>query len=72
MDPRLHILGIRHHGPGSAASVLQALDAVQPAIVLIEGPPEATSILPLAAAKGMEPPVAILTYHAKDAAGWLE
>jgi hypothetical protein len=39
VDPRLHILGIRHHGPGSAASVLQALDAVKPAIVLIEGPP---------------------------------
>ena len=66
MDPRLHILGIRHHGPGSAASVLQALDAVKPAIVLIEGPPEATSILPLAAAKGMEPPVAILTYPADE------
>lgn len=62
MDPRLHVFGIRHHGPGSAASVLQALDAVNPAIVLIEGPPEATSILPIAAAAGMQPPVAILTY----------
>lgn len=64
MDPRLFIFGIRHHGPGSAASVRQALDAVDPAVVLIEGPPEASDILPLAAAKGMKPPVAILTFPA--------
>ena len=64
MDPRLHIFGIRHHGPGSAASVEQALDAVDPQIVLIEGPPEANDILALAAAAGMKPPVAILTFPA--------
>ena len=62
MDPRLHIFGIRHHGPGSAASVVRALDDVGPGMVLVEGPPEASEILPLAAASGMRPPVAILTY----------
>ncbi len=66
MDDRVHIFGIRHHGPGSAASVVQALNDVDPAIVLIEGPPEASDILPLAAASGMRPPVAILTYPAKE------
>jgi hypothetical protein len=66
VDSRLHILGIRHHGPGSAASVLKALDALHPKIVLIEGPPEATEILPLAAAAGMKPPVAILTYPTSE------
>ncbi|MEO1595993.1 MAG: DUF5682 family protein [Pseudomonadota bacterium] len=62
MDSRLHLFGIRHHGPGSAASLRQALDALDPAVVLIEGPPEADDIAALAAADGMHPPVALLTY----------
>ena len=36
MDDRVHILGIRHHGPGSAASVQRALDTIAPRQVLIE------------------------------------
>ena len=28
--PRLHLLGIRHHGPGSARSVVRALDELRP------------------------------------------
>ncbi len=62
---RLHLLGIRHHGPGSAASVVAALEALDPAIVLIEGPPDAAEILPLAALPGMRPPLALLI-HAED------
>ena len=31
----VHLLGIRHHGPGSARSVLRALGEVQPDIVLV-------------------------------------
>src|SRR6516225_6578583 len=46
---RLHLLGIRHHGPGSARAVLAALDAADPAIVLIEGPPDAGDMIPFAA-----------------------
>lgn len=65
---RLHLLGIRHHGPGSAASVLAALDEIAPAIVLIEGPPEANEIITLADRPGMRPPVAILVHPADDAA----
>lgn len=67
MDERLHILGIRHHGPGSAALMRQALDALDPACVLIEGPPEADSLIPFAAATGMKPPVALLLYASSDA-----
>ncbi|HEX8712278.1 MAG TPA: DUF5682 family protein, partial [Terracidiphilus sp.] len=67
MDERLHILGIRHHGPGSAALLRQALDALDPACVLIEGPPEADSLIPFAAASGMKPPVALLLYASSDA-----
>ena len=64
MDPRLHLLGIRHHGPGCAASLEQALAQIKPAAVLIEGPPEANHLIPHAAAPGMRPPLAILSYPA--------
>ena len=37
----VHLFGIRHHGPGSARSLQQALDALAPDCVLIEGPPDA-------------------------------
>ncbi|HEV7650603.1 MAG TPA: DUF5682 family protein [Actinophytocola sp.] len=57
-----HILGIRHHGPGSARAVRAALDELDPALVLIEGPPELDKVAPLVAAEGMRPPVAGLCY----------
>ena len=58
----VHLFGIRHHGPGSARSLRAALEALQPTIVLVEGPPDAEGILPLLADPAMEPPVALLTY----------
>jgi hypothetical protein len=63
---RLHIFGIRHHGPGSAASLLAALDTRAPARVLIEGPPEADSLIRFAASPQMVPPIAILIHGADD------
>ena len=54
--------GIRHHGPGSARSVEAALDEWRPDVVLIEGPPEADGLLPLAASDEMRPPVALLIH----------
>jgi hypothetical protein len=62
---RLGLFGIRHHGPGSAAALQRALDALDPAIVLIEGPPEAEPVLPFATAPEMRPPLAILV-HDRD------
>ncbi|MCB1779685.1 MAG: hypothetical protein KDJ34_06270, partial [Candidatus Competibacteraceae bacterium] len=59
-DPAL--FGIRHHGPGSARSVLKALTERQPDLILVEGPPDAQNLLPLAADPGMKPPVALLIY----------
>jgi Family of unknown function (DUF5682) len=59
---RVHVLGVRHHGPGSARSVLAELDRVRPSVVLIEGPADADPLLALAAAPGMSPPVALLGY----------
>ncbi|MER7464322.1 DUF5682 family protein [Streptomyces sp. NPDC097981] len=60
------LLGVRHHGPGSARAVRAALDAARPAAVLIEGPPEGDALLPLAADPGMRPPVALLAHAAED------
>lgn len=58
----VHVLGIRHHGPGSAASLLQALQGLEPDIVLIEGPPEGDGVAALAGHADMRPPVALLIY----------
>ncbi|WP_045559533.1 DUF5682 family protein [Streptomyces sp. FxanaA7] len=62
------LLGVRHHGPGSARAVRAALDAARPGVVLIEGPPEADGLIPLAADEDMRPPVALLA-HAVDEPG---
>ncbi|WKX11871.2 DUF5682 family protein [Streptomyces sp. NL15-2K] len=59
---------MRHHGPGSARAVRGALDAGRPRVVLIEGPPEADVLIPLAADEDMRPPVALLA-HAVDEPG---
>ncbi|MFE3550168.1 DUF5682 family protein [Streptomyces kronopolitis] len=62
------LLGVRHHGPGSARAVRAALERYTPAAVLIEGPPEADALVPLAAREDMRPPVALLA-HAQDDPG---
>lgn len=66
--PSVTVLGIRHHGPGSARSVLLALEELQPDLVLVEGVPELDAVLPLLGEEGMEPPVAGLV-HAVDEPG---
>lgn len=60
--PRTSLLGIRHHGPGSARAVLAELARVRPDVVLIEGPPEADELVRFVADEGMRPPVALLGY----------
>jgi Family of unknown function (DUF5682) len=56
------VFGIRHHGPGSARSLCEALRAQQPDVILIEGPPDANDLIALAADAQMVPPVALLIY----------
>ncbi|WP_109507781.1 DUF5682 family protein [Nocardioides speluncae] len=58
----VEILGVRHHGPGSARSVVAALEELRPDLVLIEGAPELDALLPLAGAPDLVPPVAGLVY----------
>ena len=56
------ILGIRHHGPGSARSVLAELERLQPDALLVEGPSDASGLIELIADPAMRPPVALLIY----------
>ncbi len=65
MAAELVILGIRHHGPGSARGVERALDELRPAAIVIEGPPELDSVIPFLNEEGMSPPVAGLVYDVK-------
>ncbi|NED84272.1 hypothetical protein G3I76_29785 [Streptomyces sp. SID11233] len=60
------LLGVRHHGPGSARAVGAALEAARPGAVLIEGPPEGDALLSLAADEQMRPPVALLAHAVDD------
>lgn len=66
MPAAVRVFGVRHHGPGSARSLLSALRDFAPDCVLIEGPPDADALIPLAADPAMEPPVALLVYQADE------
>ncbi|MEC3974837.1 DUF5682 family protein [Amycolatopsis sp. H20-H5] len=65
-EPATQLLGIRHHGPGSARAVAARLAELAPDVVLIEGPPEADALVALAAEDAMRPPVALLAYATDD------
>lgn len=58
--------GIRHHGPGSARRLVEALDDLSPVEVLIEGPADLGHLLPMLGSAQMVPPVAMLAYPADD------
>ena len=58
----VEVFGIRHHGPGSARSLVAALTDYQPDAVLIEGPADADPVLRWVLADGMAPPLALLGY----------
>ncbi|HWD40922.1 MAG TPA: DUF5682 family protein, partial [Fimbriimonas sp.] len=60
------IYGIRHHGPGSARSLLRELEAFQPDAILIEMPAEAESALTIANHPEIKPPVALLIYSVEN------
>lgn len=66
--PSVHVFGIRHHGPGSARSLVAALAQLEPDCVLIEGPPEADALVPFVLDPELVPPVALLAYCLDDTA----
>src|SRR5215475_13619828 len=67
VDERIHILGIRHHGPGSAALLRKALDVLSPVCVLVEGPPEGDDLIQYVGDPDLKPPVALLLHAADEA-----
>lgn len=62
----LSVFGIRHHGPGSAKSLLHALEQLQPDCILMEGPQDAEKALSYVADPDLTPPVAMLIYNPKN------
>ncbi len=65
----IHLLGIRHHGPGSCRNVLNYLQELQPDLILVEGPAEAEALLPCVENPQMTPPVALLAYRSSRPSG---
>jgi hypothetical protein len=59
----IHILGIRHHGVGSAKNVRESLQHLRPDLILVEGPPEVEGMLSWVTHRDMKPPVAMLIYN---------
>jgi hypothetical protein len=66
MPTTLHYFGIRHHGPGSARRLRDALGALSPNALLVEGPADLSALLAAVADPTMQPPVALLA-HPVDA-----
>ncbi|MCA0295559.1 MAG: DUF5682 family protein [Actinobacteria bacterium] len=64
--PPVRVLGVRHHGPGSARAVERALTDYAPDCVLIEGPADADPLLAWVADPDLVPPVAILAWDTTD------
>ena len=62
MPAALTLLPIRHHGPGSARSVVRALEAHPPATLLIEGPVDADNLLPFLNDPALTPPIAVMAH----------
>ncbi|WP_221414150.1 DUF5682 family protein, partial [Paenibacillus sp. 598K] len=58
----IQVFGIRHLSPGGAWHLLRELDRVQPTIVLVEGPSDATDEIRHLVRRDTQPPVAILAY----------
>jgi len=59
---QVKLYGIRHHGPGSARALCEALVAEPPDLLLVEGPPEVEPLLGTFADSRVELPVALVHY----------
>ncbi|MCC6557561.1 MAG: hypothetical protein IT372_31805 [Polyangiaceae bacterium] len=64
---RAHLFPVRHHSPRSSAALRAFLEEVRPALVLVEGPSDATPLLGALVDPGTVPPVAILGYRTDGA-----
>ena len=62
----IKLIGIRHHGPGSARATLQVLTDAEPDCLLVEAPADAEGLIASIGDAGLDPPVAMLLYNPKD------
>ena len=60
------VLGIRHHGPGSARAALEALERNPPAALAVEMPADLAPLLAHVGHTQLAPPVALTAYDPKD------
>lgn len=60
------ILGVRHHGAGSAQYVQEVLKQLKPDLILVEGPPEMEAMARWIGDKALKPPVAVLCYDQEN------
>jgi len=58
----VHLFPVRHHSPRSASCLRAWLEAVRPELILIEGPSDADSLIPVLTDSESQPPIAILAY----------
>lgn len=58
----VHLFPVRHHSPRAASCLRAWLERVQPELVLIEGPSDAESLIPIITDQESQPPIAILAY----------
>src|SRR5579859_1755695 len=58
----VEIFPVRHHSPAASLHVQKLIAGRKPKIILIEGPSDATDLIPLLLTEGTEPPVAVLCY----------
>lgn len=63
--PLAQIFGVRHLSPGAAWHLKNFLEQVEPTAILVEGPSDATSLLPHLIHKKTKPPIALLAFTKK-------
>lgn len=59
---RVHVFGVRHLSPAGAHHLRRFLDAVKPAVVLVEGPSDASDWIGQMTKSGVVPPIALMAY----------
>lgn len=67
--PRCRYFPVRHHSPRAAAVLRRAFDETPPALILVEGPSDATPLIEVLVDPETRPPVAILGYRTDGTPG---
>lgn len=61
------VFPVRHHSPAGALRLAERIRATRPRLILVEGPCDATPLIPLLLASDTHPPAAILAYLPTEA-----